>query len=223
MKNAMTKYIDRTPASLLPAYVREWPPVVPGQYDTNHAPPECRPYSIRTRMISGLGNLLYSSAPFFNSAVKLMGITGFPLGIYAFSVLKEGLTGLANALAILGLISFEIGCVGIILLGIYTENRHFKHGITAGLSFGGYMPAILCWIYPVWLSRVIPNVFIIFHLVPIGLFFYHMVVVKHFDLHTQMQDLLPSRWQINYNLSEWLLFFGVCVWIFILFVFLVLI
>lgn len=213
---AFKKYVLRTPREQLPTYVQNWPEVVPGKYDTNHAPDTTHSYSILTRMISGLGNLLYQSAPYFNTAVKLFGIMGCVLGYYIFFALLPPTDLLfPYALTILGFIAFEIGSLGIFLLGFFTENRHFKHGITAGLAFGGYLLAIVLWIYPVWLSSIIPRVMIIFHVIPLFFMVLHMKAVRHFDLHTQIQDVLPPNWKENYNLSEWTLFFSVFFWIFL--------
>ncbi len=218
MMISMKKYEIRTPGEQLPQYVKGWPYVVEGKYDTNHAPPESKPYSIKTRMISGLGNLLYSSAPYFNVMVKIFGIMTFPLGIFIYLILTAMFSGWISILFTLGVVGFEIGCIGIYLLGIYTENRHFKHGIVAALAFGGYTVAIVFWIIPFATAGQIPNWFLVFHIVPIILFVYHGIAVRAFDLHEQMQDVLPKNWKVNYNLSEWLLFFGVCGWIIALFV-----
>lgn len=219
MAISMKKYEVRTPAEKIPQYVKDWPYVVEGKYDTNHLPPESKPYSIKTRMISGLGNLLYSSAPYFNTMVKIFGIMIFPLGIFIYLNLNSLFSRWILIIFELGVIGFEIGCLSIFLLGIYTENRHFKHGIVAALAFGGYTVAIVFWIIPFAIIEQIPNWILVFHIIPIILFVYHGIAVKSFDLHEQMQDVLPKNWRVNYNWSEWLLFFGVCAWIIILFIY----
>ena len=214
---SMKKYGIRTPNDKIPKYIKDWPYVIQGKYDTNHAPEISKPYSMKTRMISGLGNLLYSSAPFFNSMVKIFGIMIFPLGIFTYLAFGNLLSGWSLIIFVLGVVGFEIGCLGIFLLGIYTENRHFKHGIVAALAFGGYTAAIVFWIPAFLIIEMIPNWILIFHMIPILMFVYHGIAVRNFDLHEQMQDILPPNWKVNYNWSEWLLFFAVCAWIIVLF------
>jgi hypothetical protein len=180
------------------------------KFDTNNLPKR-KKYSIFSRMVSGLGNLLCGSAPYFNFAVKLIGTSSTLLGYYTFILLDK------NFISIMGFIGFEIGCIGIILLGILTENRHQLHGVAAALSFGGYLSSVVFWIYPFINSEFIPNWFVLFNILPIICCVYHIIANRKFDIHLQMQDTKITKIIDNYNFSEWLLLISVVVWIVLLY------
>jgi uncharacterized membrane protein len=208
LAHAFRTYQGRTDPAKFPRYMQNLPPSA--TYTTNYAPLNPQAYSIRTRMISGLGNWLYPSAPYFNAAVILIGCSSFILGGYVWITLAAEFSG--SWLVGLGGIGFEMGCIGLVFLGIYTENRHFKHGIVAGIAFGGYFAALLFWLIPIARSVIFPSWLVILHILPWLFMIYHAYAIRGFNLHEQMQDLLIIPWYKNYNLSEWLLFAGVCVW-----------
>lgn len=210
---AMRKYRGRTDPQHYPSYMRNLPPS--STFTTNYAPSEIRPYSIFSRMISGLGNWLYPSAPYFNAAVIIIGVGSCGLGVFIWIQLAADVP--SCLLVPIGGLGFQIGSFGLVLLGIYTENRHAKHGIVAGMAFGGYYLALFSWFYPIAFSAAFPSWVLVFHVLPWSLLGYHIYAVRGFNLHEQMQDLPIKPLGKNYNFSEWLLFGGICLWILSLF------
>ena len=205
---SIKKYPEPVDESKLPKYIPRIP--TSDEYDTNHMPPR-KKYSIMSRMISGLGNLFNGGAKYFNAAVKLIGIFLAIMGCQIFLELP------AHWTTCLGCIFFIIGGVGMFLLGIYTENRHAKHGIVANICFGGFFGSSVVLIYPMLVSGLFWSGFIIFNVIIIISILYYFYSMRNFNVPLEMQDTRPEQLSKNYDFSEWMLFFSVFAWIVMIF------
>jgi hypothetical protein len=116
----------------------------------------------------------------------------------------------------IGIGSFFAVPVGMILVGIFNEDKNTGHMTGAVFSFGGALIANIFLLYPVILSPLssivsISQILILIICVPL---FYSFV--KH--MPSYIPDEPIDKWLYNINLWEWAAFFSLQAWIVAVFI-----
>ncbi len=172
-----------------------------------YSPPK---YSILTRTISGLGSPEHKSHKIFNPTVLVIGIILTPFPYFLLQVLPP------SWMTTLGIILFFGVPLGLILVGIFPEDKETGHMIGAIMSIGGAFIANLLLFYPILQSSLhfVINLFqiiILIFCIPLA-----YSAVKHMPSYEPDKPI--KKISYNTNLWEWSVFLSLQAWILALYI-----
>ena len=167
-------------------------------------------YSILTRTISGLGNQEKRSAKLFNFTIAIMGFIMIPFPYYLFQVL------LMRPITYIGIGIFFCNPIGLILLGIFPENKEKPHLVAAGLGMGGSLLANLILLYPILLSTL--SIILVVITIIMLIFCVPLTISAIKNVRSYEPDKKVEKIIFNLNFWEWIQFIVLQIWIFALYV-----
>ena len=162
-------------------------------------------YSILSRIISGLGNTEQKSAKIFNPAILIMGVLLLPFPYYLFQVLP------INLISYIGIGTFYSNPIGMVLLGIFPENKEKGHYVAAALGMGGLLLANIILIYPIILSSL-NNTIVVITIIML-IFCVPLVISLIKNVRSYEPDKRIENLFYNLNFWEWFQFIMLQIWI----------
>ncbi|MHA1131586.1 MAG: DUF998 domain-containing protein [Candidatus Helarchaeota archaeon] len=182
-------------------------PILVGICIKLYPPPK---YSILRRTISGLGSPEHKSYKIFNPMMSGMGIALLPLPYFLMQALPP------TWLTYSGSFVFSTIPIGMIIVGIFHEDKNTGHMTGAILAFGGALITNILLFYPVIqsaLSIIITVIQVLVFAMCIPLFYAFIKYISVYEPDEPIQKIY-----LNINLWEWSAFLSLFAWIIALYI-----
>ncbi|MHA1341392.1 MAG: DUF998 domain-containing protein [Promethearchaeota archaeon] len=164
-------------------------------------------FSVFRDTISEVQDTSMGSSKYINSGFALVGLGLLPFPYFFLSVLPS------IRLSYAGVICLYLNPIGLIVLAIWPNFTNNMHYVGAGLAMGGTLLAMLLFISPIINSSVIPIVFKV--LLTLNIFFSILICIPL--VYSNIANGPRSKLLYNPNIWEWIEFFSILTFIFMIY------